>query len=166
MIRTAKAIKPAAAAAPSPHGGEGRGEGAPTYQKQPQRRSPLTLAPPVGGRSTSPPRGEVKKESSSPSEPAAPARRDLSAEAKHLAAEIERGIVDGRLDVVAADALQALLAAACRVYTARIEAGERFAPVAKNAVSATDAMVTASGLLRAADLAVFELGMWQGFTGR
>ncbi len=91
---------------------------------------------------------------------------DASAEAKQLAAEIERGIVDGRLDVVTADALQALLAAACRIYTARIEAGERFAPVAKNAVSATDVMVTASGLLRAADLAVFELGMWQGFTGR
>jgi len=91
---------------------------------------------------------------------------DASVEAKQLAAEIERGIVDGRLDVVTADALQALLAAACRVYTARIEAGERFAPVAKNTVSATDVMVTASGLLRAADLAVFELGMWQGFTGR
>jgi hypothetical protein len=26
--------------------------------------------------------------------------------------------------------------------------------------------VTASGLLRAADLAAFELGMWQGWTGR
>jgi hypothetical protein len=27
-------------------------------------------------------------------------------------------------------------------------------------------MVTASGLLRAANLAVFELGMWQSWTGR
>jgi hypothetical protein len=27
-------------------------------------------------------------------------------------------------------------------------------------------MVTASGLLKAADLAVFELGMWQSWTGR
>jgi len=27
-------------------------------------------------------------------------------------------------------------------------------------------MLTASGLLRAADLAVFELGMWQSWTGR
>jgi hypothetical protein len=38
--------------------------------------------------------------------------------------------------------------------------------VGKNALSATDVMVTASGLLRAADLAAFELGMWQGCTGR
>jgi hypothetical protein len=27
-------------------------------------------------------------------------------------------------------------------------------------------MITASGLLKAADLSTFELGMWQGFTGR
>jgi hypothetical protein len=40
------------------------------------------------------------------------------------------------------------------------------APVAKNSLSATDVMVAASGLLRAADLAAFELGMWQGWTGR
>ena len=33
-------------------------------------------------------------------------------------------------------------------------------------LSATDVMLTASGLLRAADLAVFELGMWQSWTGR
>jgi hypothetical protein len=89
-----------------------------------------------------------------------------SAEAKRLAATLERSIVDGKLDLVAADALQALIAAACRVYTARREAGEEFTPVPRNSISATDVMVTASGLLRAADLAVFELGMWQNWTGR
>jgi 4-hydroxy-L-threonine phosphate dehydrogenase PdxA len=89
-----------------------------------------------------------------------------TAEAKRLAAAIERGIADGRLDVLSADALQAVIAAACRLYTARREAGEQFMPVAKNSLSATDVMVTASGLLRAADLAAFELGMWQGWTGR
>ena len=89
-----------------------------------------------------------------------------AADAKRLAATIERGIADGKLDVLPADALQALIAAVCRLYTARREAGEQFAPVAKNSISATDVMVTASGLLRAADLAAFELGMWQGWTGR
>jgi hypothetical protein len=96
----------------------------------------------------------------------AKAGNGASVDAKRLAAAIERGIAAGRLDVVTADALQALIAAACRVYAARREAGEKFAPVAKNSLSATDVMVTASGLLQAADLAVFELGMWQGFTGR
>jgi hypothetical protein len=89
-----------------------------------------------------------------------------SAEAERLAATLSRSIVDGKLDLVAADALQALIASACRVYAARREAGEDIAPVGKNSVSATDVMVTASGLLRAVDLAVFELGMWQNWTGR
>jgi hypothetical protein len=89
-----------------------------------------------------------------------------SLDAKQVAATIQQGIADGRLDVISAEALQALIAASCRLYTARREAGEQFPPVAKNAISATDVMVTASGLLRAADLAAFELGMWQGWTGR
>jgi hypothetical protein len=89
-----------------------------------------------------------------------------SADAKRLAATLERSIVDGKLDLVTAEALQKLMAAACRVYTARVEAGEPITPVPKNSISATDVMVTASGLLKAADLAVFELGMWQSWTGR
>jgi hypothetical protein len=89
-----------------------------------------------------------------------------SADAKRLAATLERSIVDGKLDLVTAEALQTLMAAACRVYTARVEAGEPITPVPRNSISATDVMVTASGLLKAADLAVFELGMWQSWTGR
>ena len=89
-----------------------------------------------------------------------------SADAARLAAVLERGIVDGKLDLVSAEALQKLIAAACRVYTARVESGEPITPVPRNSISATDVMVTASGLLKAADLAVFELGMWQSWTGR
>jgi hypothetical protein len=98
--------------------------------------------------------------------PAIAATNGASAAAKRLTAALERGIVDGKLDVVNAEALQKLIAAACRVYTARTEAGEQFMPIPKNSISATDVMVTASGLLRAVDLAVFELGMWQSWTGR
>ncbi len=89
-----------------------------------------------------------------------------SAEAERLAATLEQSIVDDKLDTVAAPALQKLMAAACRLYRARREAGEDFWPVPRNSISATDVMVTASGLLKAADLAVFELGMWQNWTGR
>jgi hypothetical protein len=101
-----------------------------------------------------------------PLKPTEAAGDGASADAKKLAAVLERGIVDGKLDVVTAEALQKLIAAACRVYTARLEAGEQFMPIPKNSISATDVMVTASGLLKAADLAVFELGMWQSWTGR
>jgi hypothetical protein len=98
--------------------------------------------------------------------PAKPAGNGASADAKRLAATLERSVADGELDLVSADALQKLIAAACRVYSARTEAGEQFTPVPRNSISATDVMLTASGLLRAADLAVFELGMWQSWTGR
>jgi hypothetical protein len=89
-----------------------------------------------------------------------------SEEAMHLAATLERSIVDDKLDTISADALQKLMAAACRLYTARAQAGESFTPVPANSISATDVMITASGLLRSANLAVFELGMWQNWTGR
>ena len=98
--------------------------------------------------------------------PAVAPESGASAEAKRLAVTLERSIVDDKLDTVSAEALQKLMAAACRVYTARREAGEQFAPVPKNSITATDVMITASGLLKAADLAVFELGMWQNWTGR
>jgi hypothetical protein len=98
--------------------------------------------------------------------PGKPAANGASTDAKRLAVALERSIADGKLDLLSADALQALIAAACRVYSARTEAGEQFTPVPKHSISATDVMLTASGLLRAADLAVFELGMWQSWTGR
>ncbi len=90
-----------------------------------------------------------------------------SAEAKRLAAEIERALASGRRDVLTADALQALMAAVCKTYAAQVEAGEPLLPLAqRGGATATDVMITASGLLKAANLAVFELGMWQSWTGR
>jgi hypothetical protein len=101
-----------------------------------------------------------------PAKPKVEVVEGASADAKRLAAVLEAAVADGKLDLVSAEALQKLIAAACRVYTARVEAGEPIMPVPKNSISATDVMVTASGLLKAADLAVFELGMWQSWTGR
>jgi hypothetical protein len=120
-------------------------------------------------------RGTVRQASSAasgggmaktPAKAAAKTGNGASADAKRLVAAIERGIADGQLDVVSTDALQALIAVACRTYAARRQAGEDLAPVAKNSITATDVMIVASSLLRAADLSTFELGMWQGFTGR
>jgi hypothetical protein len=92
---------------------------------------------------------------------------DASAAAKRLAAEIDAVLAQGRTDVLSPDALQALFAAVCRSYAAQIEAGASFLPLAEGSrVTSTDVMVTASGLLKSANLAVFELGMWQSWTGR
>jgi hypothetical protein len=59
------------------------------------------------------------------------------------------------------------MAAVCKTYAAQVEAGEQLLPLPpRGGATATDVMVTASGLLKAANLAVFELGMWQSWTGR
>jgi hypothetical protein len=99
--------------------------------------------------------------------PVAKAANGGSAEAKRLAAEIERALANGRRDALSTDALQALMAAVCKTYAARVEAGEELLPLPqRGGATATEVMITASGLLKAANLAVFELGMWQSWTGR
>jgi hypothetical protein len=95
------------------------------------------------------------------------AAADCSPEAMRLAKELDAALAAGRLDILSPQALQALFAALCKNYSARIEAGEDVLPLnARGAVTPTDVMVTASKLLKAANLQVFELGMWQSWTGR
>ena len=80
---------------------------------------------------------------------------------------MERALADGRRDLISPEALQALMAAVCKTYAAQVEAGEQVLPLPqRGGASPTEVMVTASGLLKAANLAVFELGMWQSWTGR
>ena len=102
---------------------------------------------------------------------AAPAKAEANGSTSHdatkLAAEIEKALVSGKLDTLTPQALHALMGACCKTYATRVEAGEDLLPLAqRSTVSPTEVMVTASGLLRAANLAVFELGMWQSWTGR
>jgi len=90
----------------------------------------------------------------------------VSADAIKLAMEIEHAFAKSD-QALSTDAMQALMGALCRVYSAQVEAGARYTPITEGqVVSPTAVMVTASGLLRAANLAVFELGMWQSWTGR
>jgi hypothetical protein len=90
----------------------------------------------------------------------------LSADAIKLAEEIERAFAKSD-QALSEDAMQALMGTLCRVYSAQVENGAKYTPIAEGqVVSPTGVMVTASGLLRAANLAVFELGMWQSWTGR
>jgi hypothetical protein len=90
-----------------------------------------------------------------------------STAAKRLAVEMERALASGRRDLLTTEALQALMAAVCKTYAAQVEAGDELLPLPqRGGATATEVMVTASGLLKAANLAVFELGMWQSWTGR
>jgi hypothetical protein len=90
-----------------------------------------------------------------------------SAQATALAAAIERGLHDGKPDTLTPEAFQALMAALCKSYGAQTESGNAFLPLAdRQSASPTDIMTMTSALLKAANLAVFELGMWQSWTGR
>jgi hypothetical protein len=96
-----------------------------------------------------------------------PAKPDPAAEATALAREIEKGLAEGRLDILTPQALQTLMAALCKTYAANVEAGLAFPLLAdRGSVTSTDVMVACGALLKSADLQVFELGMWQSWTGR
>ena len=96
-----------------------------------------------------------------------PLASDASATALRLAADVQRALAEGRPDLLTAEALQALVAAACRAYSAQNETGTRYLPLPdRSPVMDTDVMVMTSALLRAVNLQVFELGMWQSWTGR
>jgi hypothetical protein len=99
-------------------------------------------------------------------EPAAEATDAHSAQALALAAEIEAALAAGRASLLAPEALQTLMGALCKAYAADIENGDSYPALPERGATATDVMVVASALLRAADLQVFELGMWQSWTGR
>ena len=93
------------------------------------------------------------------------AKSALSEQVIAAAAAVEAGLQQG--EPLHPQAVQAMLAALCRVYSAHIDAGDTYNAFSdRNPVTPTDVMVTASGLLKAANLAVFELGMWQSWTGR
>jgi hypothetical protein len=114
------------------------------------------------------PAAKAKLPRAKPTAPAASPTQsgDLSNTALQLAAQVERGLAAGETDMLSPDALQALMAAACNLYSAQVEAGQQHLPLKPLGVPPTAVMSTASGILRAANLAVFELGMWQSWTGR
>jgi hypothetical protein len=63
--------------------------------------------------------------------------------------------------------IQAMLAKAVRLYAERAEEGDAPAAFAEDAgITATEVMVTVTAMLKAVNLQVFELGMWQAWSGR
>ena len=101
------------------------------------------------------------------SSPEGTAPSDLNAQAAKLAAEIELVVSQGDAAGVSQDTIQDLMAALAKAYSAKIDAGGDFLPLrSRLSVNNTEVMTTASALLKATNLAVFELGMWQSFTGR
>jgi len=65
-------------------------------------------------------------------------------------------------EIADADLAKAMTAAV-RLYAARVEARDRFpAPLEAGEVTATDVAITASEMIRAVDMNLFDLSMWHG----
>jgi hypothetical protein len=78
-----------------------------------------------------------------------------------LSAELEGVTAEGRTDALSQAELQRLMRAVVRLYAAKFDADAGFPAVPYAGINATEAMVSASALLKAANLNVFELGLWQ-----
>jgi glutamine cyclotransferase len=67
----------------------------------------------------------------------------------------------GEPDAISDKALQQVLTAAVKVYAAKVERrGHDVAPFTQGTVTATETVVTACGLIRAADLNMFDVAIW------
>jgi len=98
--------------------------------------------------------------------PAASTPASVGPQMTETAVLIEKALRAGDLSAIPAEPLQQILAAAAKAYSAKREAGEQFHPVSRaGRLTPTDIMVTANGLLRSGNLQIFELGMWQSWTG-
>jgi len=63
--------------------------------------------------------------------------------------------------------LRGAMASLVRIFAARNEMDRSYLPLPQGtSVTATECMLTVSALLRSLNLQLFELGMWQSFTGR
>lgn len=82
----------------------------------------------------------------------------MSWQAEAMASATER-LSDGQV--------QDMLAKAVRLYAERAAECDGALPAfAPDAVSATEVMVTVTAMLKAVNLQVFELGMWQAWSGQ
>ncbi len=67
----------------------------------------------------------------------------------------------GEPDAIPDKVLQQVLTAAVKLYAAKVERrGHDVAPFAEGTVTATETVVTACGLIRAADLNMFDVAIW------
>jgi hypothetical protein len=70
----------------------------------------------------------------------------------------------GQPDAIDREELQRLIVAAVHLFAAKAEADGPFPIATPGVLTATEVMVTAGALLKAANVNVFELGLWQSWS--
>ena len=86
---------------------------------------------------------------------------NLNALAQDIAEELARDPSS-----ISTEALGILMSALVRAYGTKFDEGERALPIDRNnPPNATNVLVTVSALMKASGLEIFELGMWQSWSG-
>jgi hypothetical protein len=100
--------------------------------------------------------------SSSDSVAGGEAAATLAAAADAVFEAAERALADETTGSVADETIQKLMTAASRLYARKLDTEDRiFLPVvSRQAITATEAVITACEVMRAADLNPFDLAMW------
>lgn len=78
-----------------------------------------------------------------------------------LIARLEQIVAAGRTDALTQEESQRLVCAVVKLYAAKFQAESGFPAVPYAGINATEAMLMATAVLKAANLNVFELGLWQ-----
>ena len=88
-------------------------------------------------------------------------RTPQAAKSADFSVAVRAALKRGEPDAISDRALQRNLTAAVKLYAAKVERrGHDVAPFPSGAVTATETVVTACGLIRAADLNMFDVAIW------
>lgn len=87
----------------------------------------------------------------------------LSTQAAAVAEAVEAAIAADGIAAIPDSAIQQLLSAAALLYAVRVEQGGYIPATLPAALNATQGMIVTSGLLRAVNVQLFELGLWQSW---
>lgn len=91
---------------------------------------------------------------------------DVSEETAAIRAFAERVLAQDPGQEISKELAQEGLTALTRLYTVKFQMGERWPPyLANRPMPATAAMIMATATLRAVNVELFELGMWQAWSG-
>ncbi len=93
--------------------------------------------------------------------PGRTSRKSARPHGRDFCADARNALKRGEPDAISDRKLQQVLTAAVKVYAAKVERrGHDVAPFAPNAVTATESVVAACGMIRAADLNMFDVAIW------
>jgi hypothetical protein len=89
----------------------------------------------------------------------------LADAAERLAISLEGRVATGQAGAFPDETMRRLMTALVKLYAAKFDEGQRPALLdAGGDVSATAVLVTTSALMKASNLEIFELGMWQSWS--